>query len=140
MASCLLVVAAVGSVATTRSGGRTRVLVVENDPVRRLTVAGWLRSMPGVTVVAVASAGQAMASGQARGCHLCLLRHELGGVDGLTLGAMIRQVNADARLVLLGSGPSPHLAGLAREHGFAAVVDGTPDREQVEGWLGACRF
>ena len=65
-----------------------------------------------------------------------MLRHELGGVDGLTLGAMLRQLNAEARLVLLGSGACPHLVSLAREHGFTAVVDGALDRDEVVAWVG----
>jgi CheY-like chemotaxis protein len=133
----LLCVCAVGGIATasTREHERTRVLVVESDPVQRTMVADWLGALPGVSVVAVASAGQAMACERPQGFHLCVLRHELGGVDGLTLGAMLRQLNAEARLVLLGSGACPHLVSLAREHGFTAVVDGALVREQVEGWV-----
>jgi len=135
MAPGLLAVSDVGGPAMPQEGDRTRVLVVESDPVQRDLVADWLTSLPGVSVVAVASAGQAMACDRPQTFHLCLLRHDLDGVDGLTLGAMIRRLNANARLVLLGSGAGPHVAVLAREHGFDAVVNGAPAREQVEGWL-----
>lgn len=138
VAAGLLWIRAVGvisTVSTPRPHDRTRVLVVESDPVQRTMVADWLGAMPGVTVVAVASAGQAMACDRPQGFHLCVLRQDLGGVDGLTLGAMLRRLNAEARLVLLGSGACPHLVSLAREHGFTAVVDGALVREQVEGWV-----
>lgn len=120
-----------------RGGVGTRVLLVESDPVQRTRVADWLGALPGVTVVAVESAGQAMSRERPQSFQLCVLRHELAGVDGLTLGAMIRQLNADARLVLLGSTASPHLAALAREHGFATVVHEPPNRAEVMRWVGA---
>lgn len=102
--------------------GQTLVLVVERDPDTRAALARAVGARPGVTVVAVGTASEALAGGRVPRFGLCLLRHELSGVDGLTLGAMIRSLNADARLVLLRSTRCPRTASLAFEHGFEAVV------------------
>ncbi len=117
------------------NGDGTRVLVVEGDDGQRLALARWLASMPGVEVTAVSTAREALAAEPAATYGVCLLRRELDGVDGITLGAMIRTVNADARLVLMCGGSCPRTARLAFEHGFAAVVEGPVAREQLAGLL-----
>jgi CheY-like chemotaxis protein len=116
-------------------GGPTRVLVVEREPTRRAAMTRWLESLEGVTVVAVASAHEALASERPHSFGLYLLRHELSGVDGLTLGAMIRVFNTEARLVLLHAGSCPRTRRLALEHGFAAVVEDPLLREQLEALM-----
>ena len=52
---------------------------------------------------------------------VCVLDYGLDGANGLTLGAMLRELNPDARLILLSGGMNPTIESLAIEHGFGNV-------------------
>jgi CheY-like chemotaxis protein len=53
---------------------------------------------------------------------VCLLDFHLTGVNGVTLGAMIRACNPGVRLVLMSGSCDPQMRQLAFEHGFHAAI------------------
>jgi DNA-binding response OmpR family regulator len=52
---------------------------------------------------------------------VCVLDYRLTGTDGLTLGAMLREINPAARLILVSGELSSSVESLAREHGFRRI-------------------
>ena len=52
---------------------------------------------------------------------VCILDYRLGGADGLTLGAMLREINPEVQLILLSGELSANIEALALEHGFGRV-------------------
>lgn len=99
-----------------------RILVVEDDPGVLDAVRTWLSDRDGVEVYAFGSAEEAVRRDLPAGFDACLLDYRLGGVDGLMLGAMIREIDPGARLVLMSGMLTPRIERLALEHGFHAVV------------------
>jgi len=99
-----------------------RVLVVEDDLDLLEALRSWLGDRPGIEAYTFASAEEAVASDLPAGFDLCLLDYRLGGVDGVMLGAMIREIDPRTRLVLMSGVLTPRVERLALEHGFQAVV------------------
>jgi DNA-binding NtrC family response regulator len=101
--------------------GRLRVLLVDDDPAVLASIAEWLAVACGAEVTAVGSAEEAMVATQPDSFDVCILDYRLGGANGLTLGAMLREINPAARLILLSGQLSAGLEVLALEHGFGRV-------------------
>ena len=99
----------------------TRVLVVDDDPQVLDSLARWLGTRRDLEVCACASAEEAMVSTSPHRFDVCILDYQLAGANGLTLGAMLRELNPDARLILLSGSVSPGVESLALEHGFGRV-------------------
>lgn len=99
-----------------------RVLVVEDDLDLLDALRSWLEHRPGVEAYTFASAEEAVASNLPSGFDLCLLDYRLGGVDGVMLGAMIREIDPRTRLVLMSGVLTHRVERLALEHGFQTVV------------------
>jgi CheY-like chemotaxis protein len=110
------------SACTTVLKRKVRVLVVEDDPGILGVIREWLCDRHNVDVYAFTSAEEAVADELPTGFDICLLDYRLGGVDGLMLGAMIREIDPRANLVLMSGVLSPRIEHLALEHGFRAVV------------------
>jgi CheY-like chemotaxis protein len=98
-----------------------RILMVDDDPAVLQAMAEWLHDRCGAEVFAFASAEQAMVSTTPGSFDVCILDYRLEGVNGLTLGAMLREINPKALLILLSGELSPTLELLAFEHGFGRV-------------------
>ena len=101
---------------------RVRVLVVEDDLDLLEALRSWFDDRPGIEAFTFASAEEAVASDLPSGFDLCLLDYRLGGVDGVMLGAMIREIDPRTRLVLMSGVLTPRVERLALEHGFQTVV------------------
>ena len=101
---------------------RVRVLVVDTDAAELESLRRRLESSPDVMVVTVSSARDVMLRERPEAFDLCLVDRNLGDVDGVTLGAMIRSLNPVARVILTGTDLSPRVELLAREHGFHSVL------------------
>ena len=98
-----------------------RILLVDDDPAILDALSSWLELECGAEVIACTSAEQAMRS-TAPGCFdVCILDYQLTGVNGLTLGAMLREINPATRLILLSGNLSPTVKTLASEHGFGRI-------------------
>lgn len=111
---------------------RLRVLVVEDDTDILDAIRVWLSDRDNLDVYAFESAEDAVAVDLPTGFDVCLLDYRLGGVDGLMLGAMIREIDPSARLVLMSGFLSPRIERLALEHGFRAVVSKPVSLGQLE--------
>jgi CheY-like chemotaxis protein len=107
---------------TDRPHSIVRILVVEDDPDLLEAIRCWLESRPGIEAYTFTSAEEAVASDLPSGFDLCLLDYRLGGVDGVMLGAMIREIDPRTRLVLMSGVLTPRVERLALEHGFQSVV------------------
>jgi CheY-like chemotaxis protein len=100
-----------------------RILVVDDDPLCLGALRLNLEGLPGVEVYAAGSAEEAIALDPMASFDLCLLDNNLkNGVDGLMLGAMIRELNPRARLVLMSGAPTMTIERLAYEYGFETVL------------------
>ena len=102
---------------------RVRVLLVDDDPLVRETMVRWLSDRCGASVASYSSAEEAMSSHRPDGFDVCILDYRLDGADGVTLGAMLRQLNPDARLILLSGQLSANTRALAAEHGFGTIFE-----------------
>jgi CheY-like chemotaxis protein len=117
-----------------------RVLVVDGDPVTRDELVAWFGDDPRIDVEAFSSAEQALTQSSGSSFDLCLLDHDLDGVDGVMLGAMIRALNPGARLVLMSEAVHGPLVRRAIEHGFQSVVaKPCPSRELEDLLAGVTR-
>jgi len=83
----------------------------------------WLQLRCGAVVTAYASAEEAMAAARPDSFDVCILDYRLTGANGLTLGAMLREINPEARLILLSGQLSTTIEALALEHGFGGVFE-----------------
>ena len=99
----------------------TRVLIVDDDLDIRDLLTDWLERRCGAQVTACASAEEAMAATAPKSFDAFVLDYRLTGTDGVTLGAMLREINPDARLILLSGHLSSTIESLAFEHGFGQV-------------------
>ena len=95
-----------------------RVLMVDDDQALLDALADWLQTRCGAVVTALASAEEVMTSTQPGSFDVCILDYRLTGANGLTLGAMLREINPDARLILISGGITSTIESLALEHGF----------------------
>lgn len=98
-----------------------RVLLVDDDLDILEALASWLKASCDAEVTAFGSAEEAMASISPGSFDVCVLDYCLAGTDGLTLGAMLREINPAARLILVSGELSGNLESLAREHGFGRI-------------------
>jgi CheY-like chemotaxis protein len=98
-----------------------RILLVDDDPLVLDALSGWLEAECGAEVIACTSAEQAMALTSPARFDVCILDYQLTGADGLTLGAMLRELNPATRLILLSGNLSPAVESLALEHGFGRI-------------------
>ncbi len=101
--------------------GRTRVLMVDDDQALLDALSDWLQASCGAEVTAFTSAEEAMAASQPSSFDVCILDYGLEGANGLTLGAMLREINPEARLILMSGGITATIESLAIEHGFGRV-------------------
>lgn len=98
-----------------------RVLMVDDDQALLDALADWLQTRCGAEVTALASAEEVMASTRPDSFDVCVLDYRLNGANGLTLGAMLREINPEARLILISGGITSTIETLALEHGFGRV-------------------
>lgn len=98
-----------------------RVLVVDDDPAVLEAITGWLQARCAAEVLAFCSAEEVMVAAQPDSFDVCVLDYRLAGANGLTLGAMLREINPEARLILLSGELSATIEALAFEHGFGRV-------------------
>jgi two-component system response regulator RegA len=95
--------------------------MVDDDQALLDALADWLQTRCGAEVTALASAEEVMASTQPDSFDVCVLDYRLNGANGLTLGAMLREINPDARLILISGGITSTIETLAIELGFGRV-------------------
>jgi two-component system response regulator RegA len=95
--------------------------MVDDDLALLDALSDWLQTRCGAVVTAVTSAEEVMASTQPGSFDVCILDYRLNGANGLTLGAMLREINPDARLILISGGINSTIESLALEHGFGRV-------------------
>lgn len=100
-----------------------RVLMVDDDVALLETMTEWLQLRCGAVVTAFASAEEAMVAARPDSFDVCILDYRLTGANGLTLGAMLREINPEARLILLSGQLSTTIEALALEHGFGGVFE-----------------
>lgn len=100
-----------------------RILVVDDDLALLEAMCDWLHVRCGAEVTAMASAEEAMVATQPHNFDVCVIDYRLGGADGLTLGAMLREINPGVRLILLSGELSATIESLAFEHGFGRVFE-----------------
>ena len=98
-----------------------RVLVVDDDRAVLESMKEWLELRCGAEVFAFASAEELMATSLPGTIDVCVLDYRLEGANGLTLGAMLREINPDTQLILVTGDISPRVRSLALEHGFGRV-------------------
>lgn len=98
-----------------------RVLIVDDDRDLMEAIAGWLESRCGAQVTSCCSAEEAMVATTPESFDVFVLDYRLDGADGVTLGAMLREINPDARLILLSGDLSATIETSAFEHGFGRV-------------------
>lgn len=98
-----------------------RVLIVDDDLDLIEAVAGWLESRCGAQVTSCRSAEEAMVATTPESFDVFVLDYRLDGANGVTLGAMLREINPDARLILLSGNLSAKIETSALEHGFGRV-------------------
>lgn len=100
-----------------------RILVVDDDLALLDAMCDWLQVRCGAEVTAMASAEEAMVATQPQTFDVCVIDYRLTGADGLTLGAMLREINPGVRLILLSGELSATVESLAFEHGFGRVFE-----------------
>lgn len=100
-----------------------RILVVDDDLALLEAMCDWLQVRCGAEVTAMASAEEAMVATQPQTFDVCVIDYRLTGADGLTLGAMLREINPGVRLILLSGELSANVESLAFEHGFGRVFE-----------------
>lgn len=98
-----------------------RVLMVDDDRALLEAMTDWLQLRCGAEVTACISAEEAMVVTRPESFDVFVLDYRLTGANGLTLGAMLREINPDARLILLSGELSATVESLALEHGFGQV-------------------
>lgn len=99
----------------------TRVLIVDDDIDLMEAIADWLEARCGAAVTSCCSAEEAMAATAPGSFDVCLLDYRLDGANGVTLGAMLREINPEASLILLSGELSAQVETSALEHGFGRV-------------------
>ena len=95
--------------------------MVDDDPSVLEALKELLEVRSGAHVRAFSSAEEAMMSTSPSDFDVCVLDYRLAGTDGLTLGAMLHQMNPDIRLILISGELTPQLELLATEHGFGWI-------------------
>lgn len=98
-----------------------RVLMVDDDVLLLEAMTEWLEERCRAEVTAFSSAEEVMATVRPGSFDVCILDYRLDGADGLTLGAMLREIIPGARLILLSGELSANIEMLAFEHGFGRV-------------------
>jgi len=98
-----------------------RIMIVDDDPAILAAVTDWLQARCAAVVLAFHSAEEAMVAAEPGSFDVCILDYRLAGADGLTLGAMLREINPEAQLILLSGELSATVESLAFEHGFGRV-------------------
>ena len=98
-----------------------RIMIVDDDPAVLAAITDWLQARCAAVVLAFRSAEEAMVATEPGSFDVCILDYRLAGADGLTLGAMLREINPEARLILLSGELSATVESLAFEHGFGRV-------------------
>ncbi len=106
---------------------RLRVVIATADDVWRPVVEAWMLERVDLQVVKVRSVLELLDLEDLDRLHLVVLDHHLPGIDGLVAGAMLREINPAARLVLATADPFPTLRQLAEEIGFWDVMEKTED-------------
>jgi two-component system C4-dicarboxylate transport response regulator DctD len=96
--------------------------MVDDDPFILESFSAWLETRCGAEISAFSSAEEAMAALTPDGFDVCILDYRLDGANGLTLGAMLREINPAAHLILLSGNLPPEVESLAFEHGFGQVL------------------
>lgn len=100
-----------------------RVLMVDDDRALLDAMTDWLELQCGAEVTTCSSAEEAMVATRPDSFDVCVLDYRLAGANGLTLGAMLREINPEARLILLSGELSATIEALALEHGFGRVFE-----------------
>lgn len=98
-----------------------RVLLVDDDLAVLESLTAWLEETCHAEVVAFGSAEEVMATTAPDSFDVCVLDYRLAGANGLTLGAMLRELNPSVRLILVSGELSGDVESLAMEHGFGSV-------------------
>jgi CheY-like chemotaxis protein len=109
------------STESTMSDDHVRVLIVDDDPAILEAITDWLQARCAAVVLAFRSAEEAMVAAEPGSFDVCILDYRLAGADGLTLGAMLREINPETQLILLSGELSAAVESLAFEHGFGRV-------------------
>jgi DNA-binding NtrC family response regulator len=99
-----------------------RVMMVDDDPALLEAMAEWLVARCGAKVTTFTSAEEVMASSRPDSFDVCILDYRLEGANGLTLGAMLREINPNAQLILVSGWINSTIESLAIEHGFGRVL------------------
>ncbi len=97
--------------------------MVDDDRALLDAMSDWLQVRCGAEVTTFASAEEAMVATHPNCFDVCVLDYRLTGADGLTLGAMLREINPEVKLILLSGQLSAAIESLAIEHGFGRVFE-----------------
>lgn len=100
---------------------RDRVLVVDDEPSLRVTLADVLRG-EGYQVRLAASGEEALELAEAEEFHTFLVDVRMPGVGGLETFRRLRRRNAGARVILMSAGAPASTARSALEEGAVAVL------------------
>jgi two-component system nitrate/nitrite response regulator NarL len=98
-----------------------RVLMVDDDLALLEAMTEWLEERCRAEVTVFDSAEKVMAEIRPGSFDVCILDYRLDGANGLTLGAMLREINPGARFILLSGELSSNIESLAFELGFGRV-------------------
>ena len=107
------------------SGGRARVLVVDDDPFVRRLIELTLRGVGGVEITQACDGAEAVASARDHPPSLVLLDVEMPRVDGIEACRQLRALEGDlgehARIVML-TAAGPGVEAAARRAGADAFL------------------
>ncbi|MCA9632225.1 MAG: response regulator [Myxococcales bacterium] len=103
-----------------------RILVVDDDPGSRMSLAGLLED-EGYAVEEAATVGAAREKLARQAFDLAILDRDLNGEDGLALLPALREQHPEAKAVLLSGGSEPVQAAID-----ARLIKGSPPDEMLE--------
>jgi|RhiMetdeSRZDD1v2_1073273.scaffolds.fasta_scaffold118378_3 DNA-binding NtrC family response regulator len=110
--------------------GKTRVLLVEDDPAVRSALVGALENA-GFEVLGASDAAEALGLLAQHRVTVVVADYHLPGVVGLDLLAAIRGAAPGTSLILYSGGMTDELAEEAREYGVRAVLEKPVSAERL---------
>jgi len=110
-----------------------RVLIVSRDELWRPSVEAWMLERTELEVSKVRGAAEMLELPDLDRYDLALVDLELDRLDGLTVGAMLREINPAMHLVLAYGERRPSIEAEARESGFTSVVA----KDELAAWTPA---
>lgn len=101
-----------------------RVLLVDDSQTLRMTLAEWLSSLPGVTVIAQAASGdEALGMLEDARPNFVLTDVEMPGMNGFDFASRIRQRTDAPRVAIMSGRNLPHYRELSQRAGADVFID-----------------